>query len=170
MAVKHADVGDQLTKAEWLAATTHILDGGSSGALLWWDGSDFQEVVPGSAGQILYSNGAAAPSFGNPAAAPVSRPVRVIAASDAVLITDGLLLINTTSGAIALSLPNPAGMTTGHVFSFKKIASVANQNMVTITPFGAELIENDTSLTFDLPGVEVDIIFDGTNYHLTGAF
>lgn len=167
--VKHADVGDQLSKAEWLAATTHVFPGGSPGSLVWWDGSDFVEVVPGSVGQILYSNGAGAPAFANPGSAPLARPLRAVSASGNVLINDGLLLIDTTSGVLTFTLPNPAGMTLGHVFGFKKIASVANQNLVTILPFGTEKIENDTSLTFDLPGTEVDIIFDGTNYHITGA-
>lgn len=74
-----------------------------------------------------------------------------------------ILLVDPTTGAVALTLPDPGVVLTGWGIVIKR--SVTHANGVTITPFGAEAIDGQAkSITLDIINDTVVLRTDGTNW------
>jgi len=65
---KHADVGDDLSKADWLGTASHVADGQAAGDIIYCDGTYWKRLAKGTSGLYL-KIGAAAPEWANPFAA-----------------------------------------------------------------------------------------------------
>lgn len=70
-----------------------------------------------------------------------SENMRIVTASEAITYNDDILLVNTTSGAVSLSLPLARG---GKTYS---IVRIAGANAVTVTPAGGNTINYAASLS-----------------------
>lgn len=70
-----------------------------------------------------------------------SENMRIVTASGAITYNDDILLVNTTSGAVSLSLPLARG---GKTYS---IVRIAGANAVTVTPAGGNTINYAASLS-----------------------
>ena len=87
--------------------------------------------------------------------------IRTIVASDAIVLTDDVILADASAGALTATLPNPA-LTTGRIFTVKKID--ATVNTVTISPFAAETIDGMASVSTSSPNESIDFLSDGTDW------
>jgi len=87
--------------------------------------------------------------------------IRTIVASDAILLTDDVILADATAGALTVTLPDPT-LTNGRVFTVKKID--ATVNTVTIAPFAAETIDGMASVSTSSPNESIDFLSDGTDW------
>jgi hypothetical protein len=61
---KHSDVGDDLSKAEWMAEASHIADGQAAGDLLYFDGTYWKRLPKGTQYHFL-KMGATLPAWAN---------------------------------------------------------------------------------------------------------
>ncbi len=91
--------------------------------------------------------------------APADLNVRTIVVSDAIVLTDDVILAN--ASPITVTLPDPT-LTTGRVFTVKKINAAVTA--VTIVPFAAETIDGMASVVISSPNESVDFLSDGTNW------
>ncbi len=81
-----------------------------------------------------------------------------------VLVTDNIVLMDSTSGNLIVTLPTAASFGSNKVLRIKKIV---NSNKIDINPNGSETIDGDTSVTllgggFPLPGLT--LISDLSNW------
>ena len=70
---------------------------------------------------------------------PAALPVTTRSAAGALPSTDAVVLVNTSGGSFALSLPNPATFTGRLLYLLDSTGSFATNNL-TLTRFGAEKI------------------------------
>lgn len=87
--------------------------------------------------------------------------IRTIVASDAILLTDDVILADATAGPLTATLPDPT-LTTGRVFTVKKIDVTVNT--VTISPFAAETIDGMASASTSSPNESIRFLSDGTDW------
>lgn len=159
----HIDVGNQLTKGEWEGDNTHTLDGGANGDLLYFDGINIKRIPIGTLGHVLTSFGTPVPTW-RPAGAPPARSLVVLINTSpyTVVATDEtFFLVDSTIGPLAIDLPTSIGLG-GIVYHFKKIS--ADSNLVTIDGFGAQTVDGDPTITFDLLNVGFDLRSDDANW------
>jgi len=87
--------------------------------------------------------------------------IRTIVASDAILLTDDVILADASAGPLTATLPDPT-LTAGRVFTVKKID--ATVNTVTISPFAAETIDGMASAATSSPNESISFLSDGTDW------
>lgn len=91
--------------------------------------------------------------------------VRAISASTSIQSTDTYLVVDTTSGAVTVTLPSAAssqGRLLGVVFA-------TGSNRITITPDGADTIATRTSFILESPLSAAYFFAQGTNWYLSSA-
>jgi hypothetical protein len=92
--------------------------------------------------------------------------IKKISTNYVVLNTDYYLGITSTSSTISLTLPNTgtsAKPQTGQSFIFTDESLACSTNNIVITANGGT-IQGNSSLTMNIDGQSITIIFDGTNY------
>lgn len=90
--------------------------------------------------------------------------VKTITANYSATSDDYLFLLDTTSGGITLTLPNPSGLS-GKYFAVKKITS---GHSVTIDTTGTAKIDGGDTHTMTSQWSAHEIVTDGTDYFLMG--
>lgn len=88
---------------------------------------------------------------------------RTVAADDAILATDVTVLVDAAAGPVEVTLP-PLASNQKRVFNIKKVDATAN--VVTITPFAGDTIENLANTDTDIPGESLQIQGFGTNWYI----
>jgi hypothetical protein len=116
---------------------------------------------PGSAGEMMVSNGTGAvPAWKTLAEVPSNVASILFAASPyAVPVTVEVVLADATAGAITVDLPSPA---LGRRVVVKK--TDASANAVTVDPFAAETIDGGPSFGLPAQYDAVTVVSDGTNW------
>jgi len=76
---------------------------------------------------------------------------------------DNAILVDTSGGAVVLTLPAP---TNGRVLKVKDVAGSAATNNITINPHSGETIDGGSSLVIADNWGSVDLISDGTDWYL----
>jgi SPP1 family predicted phage head-tail adaptor len=89
---------------------------------------------------------------------PPQDPRVVTITANYAAVAGDFILVDTTAGPITVTIPLSAG-NGGKVISVKKIS--ADANLVTCARSGADLLEFDTSITFDAKGVSAELEADG---------
>jgi hypothetical protein len=100
--------------------------------------------------------------------------IRTVAVSTGILVTDNVILADSSSGNISLTLPAPANAfdtTTNRSNSFTISQKIHGGNTVTITPNGSESIFDGAAQTSIIlsSGASVTIVTDGTNWTIVSA-
>lgn len=83
-----------------------------------------------------------------------------ISTNYSILRDDSILIVNTTSGDITLTLPLPSLKTS---LNIKKIVNV---NKITINPNASELIDGDINLIITKENSNVSLVSNGTNWYI----
>jgi len=91
------------------------------------------------------------------------RTVTFSASPLSILDTDGVLLVDTTSGNVDVSVPDPATIPVGRLFTIRKVDH--STNVVNIVSQGSALIDTLASITLNNIG-GCSLISDGTNYFI----
>lgn len=91
------------------------------------------------------------------------RTVTFSASPLSVLDTDGVLLVDTTSGNVDVSVPDPATIPVGRLFTIRKVDH--STNVVNIGSQGSALIDTLASITLNNIG-GCSLISDGTHYFI----
>lgn len=78
-------------------------------------------------------------------------------------VEDDVLICDATSGAIVATLPAASGVS-GKIYTFKKIDSSANA--ITVTRAGSDTIDGATTYVLSLQYESIDIVCDGTVWHI----
>lgn len=94
----------------------------------------------------------------------VSMAIKTVTSSYTVTNADNTILANTTSGAIAITLPAPANIA-GRIYTIKKIGTGSIDNALTITPTGAT-IDGGSSYIIYNDWTFVTLQTDGTNWYI----
>jgi len=76
---------------------------------------------------------------------------------------DNVILVNTSGGAISITLPSP---TNGRVLKVKDSTGNAGTNNITILPFASELIDGASSKVINFNYGSCNLVSDGTNWFL----
>ena len=98
-----------------------------------------------------------------PNGAGSSANIREIAASDTVLLTDGVILADSTGGAVVVTLP-PAATATNRIFTIKNIEDTGG---VSVDPDGTEQLDRaGAGVATALTNVNdfISVISDGTEW------
>ncbi len=95
--------------------------------------------------------------------------VRTVTTNYQVTTADSVILGDTTSGNIVITLPNPstswdAGNIASIVYNISKIDSSANT--VTIAPYASETIAGDTSFVLAYQNEVLSLVTNGVNWYL----
>ena len=124
------------------------------------------ESITGTAGYVLTSNNASAPSFQAAATIPISyTSINHASSPYTVLSTDYYISADVTAGVITVLLPNAP--TTGRVFVIKdKVGLAATSNITVTTVGGAVTIDGSTSFIMNAAYESVSVIFNGSNYEV----
>ncbi len=85
---------------------------------------------------------------------------KIISVNYNILRDDSILLVNTTSGNLILTLPVPGLKINVNI---KKIVSI---NKITINPNSLELIDGDASLIISNKNSNVSLVSNGTNWYI----
>ena len=83
-----------------------------------------------------------------------------ISADYSILRDDSVLLVDSTSGNLTLTLPSPSLKIS---LNIKKIVSI---NKITINPNASELIDGDINLILTKINSNVSLVSDGTNWYI----
>lgn len=83
-----------------------------------------------------------------------------ISTNYSILRDDSILIVNTTSGDITLTLPLPSLKTS---LNIKKIVNI---NKITINPNASELIDGDINLIITKENSNVSLVSNGTNWYI----
>lgn len=97
------------------------------------------------------------------APAPLTFPARTITSTGTPLLTDFLLLVDASGGAVTVNLPEAAG-SAGRPLVVKKID--AGTDAVTLDGDGAETIDGAATLVLAAQWDSVAIICDGTAWYI----
>jgi hypothetical protein len=73
-------------------------------------------------------------------------------------VANDFVLVNSSAGPVTITIPASSANANKRI-TVKKVSS--DGNMVTLARTGSDLLEFDTSITFDDQGVSVDLIADG---------
>lgn len=80
-----------------------------------------------------------------------------------VLSTDGVLLVNSTAGAVTVTLPTAAGRA-GKSYTVKDWKGQAATNAITVATTGGQTIDGSASATISKAYYALAVISDGTNW------
>lgn len=92
---------------------------------------------------------------------------RTVSASTTATMADALFAVNTSAGAVAITLP-AASASAGKLYALKKITSDANT--ASFIASGADTIDGATSVTATGYMQELGIVCDGATWYVTGVF
>jgi hypothetical protein len=100
--------------------------------------------------------------------------VRTVSASTGILVTDNVVLADSSSGNISLTLPAPTNAfdtTTNRSNSFTISQKIHGGNTVTILPNGSESIFDGVAQPSIVlsTGTSVTVVTDGTNWAIVSA-
>lgn len=143
--MRHAGVGTELSQAEWESVTSHILNDGVAGDLIYWDGTKFVRLGIGSNGEVLGVVAGILDYISVPS--PVST-IKRTAIDYTVLITDDIVYVDTSVGNRIITMPAVSAAT--KAVTIKKITTDANT--MTIDPVGTDTIEGDAAGAATLGG------------------
>lgn len=87
--------------------------------------------------------------------------VRAVTADDAANLSDDLLVVDATAGAVTIALPAAAGAF-GAAFAVKKVD--ASGNAVTIDANGAETIDGAATVSISTQWETVRVVSDGSGW------
>ena len=93
--------------------------------------------------------------------------ITTVTTNTALTAKNQVILCNATSGAINITLPDPTlsfGSNRSFEIAVHKIDTTAN--IITILPFGSELIVGEASQTLELDGEVLNFITNNTNWYL----
>ena len=79
---------------------------------------------------------------------------------------DGLILVDASTGAITITLPDPTKYP-GEAITVKKID--ASANAVTVSPYGTETIDGGASYSLSSQNQFITLISDGTNWYVVAS-
>jgi Head domain of trimeric autotransporter adhesin len=143
------------------ATTATNVAGGSAGTIPYQTASGTTAMLAvGTTGQVLTSNGAAAPTWSTPAAATKTISNQVGAYT--VVAGDLGKIINCTSGTFTVSLTAAASLGSGFTCTIWNTSNTAT-DVITIDPNAAETIDGVATLTLQR-GEGLAIVCDGTNW------
>jgi hypothetical protein len=89
--------------------------------------------------------------------------IRGISANYSVGLTDQVLLVNCTAGAVTLTLP-PAAAGTNTMFYFKKIDS--SDNAMTLSGLSGQDVDGASSVSTTVQYVSLTLVTDGSNWYI----
>lgn len=116
-----------------------------NGGVVYTDSNSMEVTAAGTSGQVLQSNGAAAPTWTNMSAKElttlsVTGNITIGAASE-----DIVFLVQTASSAITITLPAVSGVNAGRRYHFKDVSGNAGTNPITLVPDGSDSVEGVAS-------------------------
>lgn len=86
--------------------------------------------------------------------------IKNISTNYSILRDDSILLVDTTSSDLTLTLPQPSFK------SFINIKKIINTNKITINPNSTELIDGDSNLIITKINSNVTLTSDGINWYI----
>lgn len=100
--------------------------------------------------------------------------VRTVSGNTALSDADNVLLVDCTSGNLAVSMPNPVtsfDATTNLSASFTVSQKIHNSNTLTINPFGSESFYDGAAQSSIIlsSGASVSLVTDGTDWTIVSA-
>tara|TARA_B100000519_G_scaffold177983_1_gene167973 strand:- start:748 stop:1269 length:522 start_codon:yes stop_codon:yes gene_type:complete len=97
-------------------------------------------------------------------AATFATPLRTVSANDTLTTNDGIVMLDTSGGAITLTLPAASTIESGRMFLLKDSGS-AGSHAVTVQ-CASSTIDGDGSITINENSVGVSLFSDGTNWFI----
>jgi len=113
----------------------------STNDVLTWTGTEWEPVAPGDAFEAVTTK----------------------SSTSSLLVTDEVVLCDTSGGAFTLNLPTAVGIS-GKKYRIKKITT--DFDAVTIDPDGSETIDGETTTTINTDGETIVLISDGSNWQI----
>jgi hypothetical protein len=98
-------------------------------------------------------------------AGSISMAIRTVSASTTIDATDNTVLVNTTGGALTITLPSATGIT-GRIYTIKKIGNGGIDKELTISPAGSATIDGGSSYIIYNDYTYVTLQTDGTNWYI----
>ena len=98
-------------------------------------------------------------------AGSISMAIRAVSANTTIDATDNTVLVNTTSGALTISLPSASGIS-GRIYTIKKIGTGGIDNQLTVSPAGGATIDGGSSYIIYNDYTYVTLQTDGTNWYI----
>ncbi len=98
-------------------------------------------------------------------AGSLSMAIRSVSANTTIDATDNTVLVNTTSGALTITLPSASGIS-GRIYTIKKIGSGGIDKELTINPAGGATIDGGSSYIIYNDYTYVTLQTDGTNWYI----
>lgn len=143
------------------------------------NGITYDKFQQASTGKVLLGNSTSgAANYAEIAVAGMQLANGVLAANGIknvntatyqVIATDfnGLILLfsYSSTGAVTVTLCNPATLTPGLKLSLKDISGAANTHNITINPYGSETIDGATSLVISTAYGNKHVFCDGVNWY-----
>lgn len=123
----------------------------------------FQDSVTATAAIKVGSTGNANSTM--QVAGSLSMAIRTISANTTIDATDNTVLVNTTSGALTITLPSASGIS-GRIYTIKKIGSGGIDKELTVTPAGSSTIDGGSSYIIYNDYTYVTLQTDGTNWYI----
>ncbi len=98
-------------------------------------------------------------------AGSISMAIRAVSANTTIDATDNTVLVNTTSGALTITLPSASGIS-GRIYTIKKIGTGGIDNQLTVSPAGGATIDGGSSYIIYNDYTYVTLQTDGTNWYI----
>jgi len=148
----------------WVSNAAGIGDtitSGTAGSVLYvGSGPVFAQTAVGTTGYYLTSGGAGAATWTNP-----NLPYLAKTANYNVDPADNFIAVDTTSGAVTLTLPTAVGVA-GKVYHFKLATRV---NLLTIATTSSQTIDGITTLKMNAKDDDVILASDGANWKILSS-
>ena len=139
------DSGSSTTLSDPLYITATTL----SGTVLWLGDNHGNVIVPSSLSTSGFSGGLA-----------------VKTSSYSAKATDNVILGNSTSGSLTITLPDATKSHVGQQYVIKKIDSSANT--ITVATTSSQTIDGTSSLALNVQYEAVEVATDGSNWYVIG--
>lgn len=123
---------------------------------------NFQDSVTASKSIMVGNSGSANSTM--QVEGSLSLAIKTVSADYSIAASDNTVLVNTTSGAIAIQLPSPSGIS-GRIYTIKKIGIGGIDKELTITP-AAGTIDGGNSYIIYNDWTFVSLQSDGTNWYV----
>ena len=155
------------TGAITLSGTLNVGNGGTggtatptAGGVPYGTGSVYAFTAAGSSGQVLTSNGSGAPTW---AAAPAGGISYTRVTANTTLTNNQGVIADTTGGTFTVTLP--ATPSSGNQVWIADGGSWGTTNL-TVGRNGSTIEGTAADLTLDISAVEIQMIYDGTTWHV----